>query len=151
MADSGNEQGATGWPRPNFPFVVTWQNRTAAFQAVSGLGVETDPMQFHSANSNAVPTVAVQGMHLGCVTLQRGVLPLDSSSIAWIGEIGMNTAASETVSITMLDGAGKALLAWTLTNAWPTKIDWIDPTRESNEVTVDLLEIRYRGLRIENP
>ena len=60
----------------------------------------------------------------------------------------MNTIKRLPVTISLLDEAGKAVMVWTLTNAWPTKITGTDLKSEGNEVAIETIEIVHEGLTI---
>lgn len=151
MADEGKEQSTTVWPLPKFQFMVKWDGDEVAFQEVSGLDVEAQPIEYRAGNSKAWSVTKMPGLKkYGNVTMKKGVFKSDNKFFAWFDEIKMNTITRKTVSIMLLDETGKETMVWTLTNAWPTKITGTDLKAEGNEVAVESIEIAHEGLKIEN-
>ena len=141
----------TNWPLPKFFFQVEMCGQTIGFQEVSGLESETQVIEYRAGNSKQFSTVKMPGIaKTGNVTLKKGVIVNDTLFWDWYSKIKMNAIARETVTIRLLDGAGKATMAWTLFNAFPTKITGTDLKAEGNEVAVESIEIAHEGFVIEN-
>jgi phage tail-like protein len=62
----------------------------------------------------------------------------------------MNTIVRQTVVIKLLDETGAPTMTWTLTNAWPTKIQSTDLKADGNEVAIESIELAYETLVIAN-
>ena len=73
--------------------------------------------------------------------MRKGIFARDSKFRDWLSKITMNVISRRTVVITLLDETGAPKMAWTLHNAWPTKITGTDLKSEGNEVAVELLEL----------
>ena len=84
----------------------------------------------------------------GNVTMKKGIFKGDNKFWDWFNQIKMNTIKRLPVTISLLDEAGKAVMVWTLTNAWPTKITGTDLKSEGNEVAIETIEIVHEGLTI---
>ena len=65
-----------------------------------------------------------------------------------INEIKTNTIKRKTVIINLLDETKNPVMTWTLSNAWPTKIQATDMKADGNEVAVESIEIAHEGLAI---
>ena len=151
MADDGSTQSATEWPIPKFRFEVKWDSEVMAFQEVSGLDVESQPIEYRAGNS---PTFSVQKMpgikKFSDITMKKGVFKSDNKFWDWFNEIKMNTVKRVPVTISLLDEEGNPTMVWTLTNAWPTKITGTDLKSTGNEVAVETIVIAHEGLTIAN-
>lgn len=150
MADDGSKQSETVWPMPKFFFSVTWGGNEIAFQEVSGLDVQSEEIKYRHGNSKQFSVIKMPGMKkYGNVTMKKGVFKGDNKFWDWLKQIEMNTIKRVPVIISLLDQAGAAVMVWTLTNAWPTKISSTDLKSEGNEVAIETIEIVHEGLTIE--
>lgn len=143
----------SGWPMPKFYFEVSLGDDMAnvAFQEVSGLDEEVQPIEYRHGNSKQFSTIKMPGIaKYGNVTMKKGVFAKDNQFLHWYQEIKMNTIKRQTVTIRLLDETGAPTMTWTLANAWPTKITGTDLKSDGNEVAVETLEIAHEGLTIEN-
>jgi len=151
MAEDGSTQSASEWPIPKFRFEVKWDSEVMAFQEVSGLDVESQPIEYRSGNS---PNFSVQKMpgikKFSDITMKKGVFKSDNKFWDWFNEIKMNTVKRIPVTISLLDEEGSPTMVWTLTNAWPTKIQGTDLKSTGNEVAVETIVIAHEGLTIAN-
>ena len=151
MADDGSAQSTTVWPIPKFRFEVKFADEVMSFQEVSGLDMETQPIEYRHGDSNVFSTVKMPGIKkYSDVTMKKGVFRSDGKFWDWFKEIKMNTIKRQTVTISLLDEAGKPTMVWTLANAWPTKISGTDLKASGNEVAVETIVIAHEGLTIAN-
>ena len=151
MADDGSQQSRNVWPLPKFRFEVKWDGEVMSFQEVSGLGVETQPIEYRAGDSKAFAVVKMPGLEkYGNVTLKKGVFKSDRKLWDWFNQIKMNTVKRKPVTISLLDAAGKPTMVWTLANAWPAKVTATDLKAQGNEVAVESIEIAHDGITIGN-
>ena len=151
MADDGSAQSQTVWPMPKFYFQVKWDSNVMSFQEVSGLDVEVQPIEYRHGDNKAFSTIKMPGIKkYGNVTMKKGVFKGDNKFWDWLNEIKMNTIKRIPVTISLLDESGAPTMVWTLTNAWPTKIQATDLKSEGNEVAIETIEIAHEGLTIAN-
>lgn len=66
MADDGLAQSETVWPMPKFHFEVKWDGgagagMVSAFQEVSGLDLEAQPIEYRAGNSPVFSTIKMPG------------------------------------------------------------------------------------------
>lgn len=140
------------WPLPKFYFMVDWgSNTNIPFQEVSGLEIESEPMEYRHGNSPVFSKTDMPGMvKNNLITMKKGVFANDNRFWDWFAKIKMNTTERQNVVIKLLDEAGNPAMTWTLNNAWPTKIVSTDFDPDSNEVAVESIEIMHEGLTIAN-
>jgi phage tail-like protein len=152
MADDGSAQSTTVWPLAKFRFEVKWDSTVMSFQEVSGLDMETQPVEYRHGDSKAFSVVKMPGIKkYGNITMKKGVFKADKKFWDWFNAIKMNTIKRIPVTISLLDEGGASTMVWTLTNAWPTKITGTDLKSEGNEVAVETIEIAHEGIAIANP
>jgi len=151
MADDGSKQSTTVWPLPKFYFEVKWDSNIMQFQEVSGLDVESAPLEYRHGNSPPFAVTKMPGLKkFGNVTMKKGVFKADNKFWDWFNQIKMNTIERVPVTISLLDETAKPTMVWTLANAWPTKITGTDLKSKGNEVAVETIEIAHEGLTIAN-
>lgn len=151
MANEIPKQSVDVWPLPKFSFRVKWDTNVMLFQEVSGLDVESTPVEYRHGDSPAFSVIKMPGIKkYGNVTMKKGVFKADNKFGDWFNQIKMNTIKRVPVTISLLDEAGNPTMVWTLSNAWPTKITGTDLKAEGNEVAVETIEIAHEGLTIAN-
>jgi phage tail-like protein len=147
--DDQNTQDAI-WPLPSFYFSAQLgPGLTSQFQEVNGMEEEA-PVYRHETVPSPTPA-RTPAVSQGNVTLRKGIFVNDTKFWTWYNEIKMNIVARRTITISLLDEAGKPKTTWTLNNAFPTKINTPDLKTEGNEVAVESLEIAYETLVVSAP
>jgi len=151
MADDGSQQSPNVWPMPKFYFQVKWDSAVMSFEEISGLDVESQPIEYRHGDSPVYASIKMPGLKkYGNITMKKGVFKGDNKFWDWFNQIKMNTIKRVPVTISLLDETGKPTMVWTLTNAWPTKITGTDLKAQGNEVAVETIVIAHEGLTIAN-
>lgn len=149
MADDGSAQSTAIWPIPKFNFQVKWGSQVMSFQEVSGLDIESQPIEYRHGDSPEFSVIKMPGIKkTGNVTMKKGVFKSDNKFWDWFNQIKMNTVKRVPVTISLLDETGAPTMVWTLANAWPTKITGTDLKSDGNEVAVETIEIAHEGITI---
>ena len=151
MADDGSAQSTSVWPLPKFHFQVKWDDQELAFQEVSGLDVETQPIEYRAGNSKVFAVVKMPGLlKYGNITMKKGVFKSDNKLFDWFKDVKMNIIKRKALTISLLDEEANPTMVWKVQNAFPTKVTGTDLKAEGNEVAVETIEIAHEGLTIEN-
>lgn len=151
MADDGSAQSTNVWPIPKFYFQVKWDSEVMAFQEVSGLDAEAQPIEYRSGDNPEFSVIKMPGIKkYGNVTMKKGVFKSDNKFWDWFKQIKMNTIKRIPVTISLLDEAGAPTMVWTLANAWPTKVTGTDLKSDGNEVSIETIEVAHEGITIDN-
>jgi phage tail-like protein len=151
MADDGSAQSTSVWPLPKFYFQVKWDSEELAFQEVSGLDIEAQPIEYRHGNSKEFSVIKMPGIQKsGNITMKKGIFKSDNKFWDWFSQIKMNTIKRVPVTISLLDETGAATMVWNVKNAWPTKITGSDLKSDSNEVAIESIEIAHEGITIAN-
>ena len=109
MAEDGSTQSANVWPMPKFHFQVKWDSEVMSFQEVSGLDVESQPIEYRAGDSKTFSVVKMPGIKkYGNVTMKKGVFKSDNKFWDWFKEIKMNTIKRKPVTISLLDAKNAA-------------------------------------------
>lgn len=143
----------TNWPLPKFYFTIDFGDGVpVAFQEVTGLDTEPQPIEYRAGNSAIFAPIKMPGLgKVGNVTMRKGVYRNDPAFWDWYNAIAMNTIQRRTVTVSLLDEMGAAAMTWTLNNAWPTRITGTDLKSEGNEVAVESLELAFETMVISAP
>ena len=153
MADDGSAQTSNAqlWPLPKFYFEVKWDGNVMSFQEVSGLDVESQPIEYRSGDSPVHSVINMPGLKkYGNITMKKGVFSKDNKFWDWFNQIKLNTIKRIPITISLLDETGAPTMVWTVNNAWPTKITGTDLKADGNEVAVETIEIAHEGITIAN-
>jgi phage tail-like protein len=149
MSDDGSAQSTTVWPLPKLYFQVEWDSEVLSFQEVSGLDVETQPIEYRHGDSPEFSVIRMPGIKKsGNVTMKKGVFQSDNRFWDWFNQLKMNTIKRSPITISLLDESGAPTMAWTLANPWPTKISATDLESDGNEVAIESMEIAHEGITI---
>lgn len=150
MSDDGAQQTNAVWPLPTFRFEVRWDGKLLSFQEVSGLDVETRPIEYRHGDSPAFKPIKMPGLKkFGNVTMKKGLFKGDGFW-DWFNQIKMNQARRLPMVVSLLDETGRSTMVWTLSNALPAKITGVDLKATGNEVAMESLEITHDGITITN-
>ena len=151
MSEDGSAQSTSVWPLPKFYFQVKWDSEELAFQEVSGLDIEAQPIEYRHGNSKEFSVIKMPGLQKsGNITMKKGIFKSDNKFWDWFSQIKMNTVERIPLTISLLDESGSATMVWTVKNAWPTKITGTDLKSEGNEVAIESIEIVHEGITIDN-
>jgi phage tail-like protein len=151
MANEDGPLDASPWPLPKFYFSVCLGGVEVPFQEVSGLDIENEASEYRAGNSKPFSVIQMPGLQrTGTVTLKKGVFTNDNAFWDWFKAIKMNTINRSSVTIKLLDETGATTMAWTLTNAFPTKVRGSDLRSEGNEVAVESVELSYEHLQVSD-
>lgn len=142
----------SNWPLPKFYFMVDWGSTTnIPFQEVIGLDKEVQPINYRHGNSPVFSEIDMPGNGKNnSVIMKKGIFVNDNSFWDWYEKIKINTIERQNVVIKLLDEGGNPTIAWTLNNAWPTKISSTDLKSDGSEVAIENIEIAHEGLTIAN-
>lgn len=146
-AGTGAEQDQY-WPLPKFYFSVDIGDFTdLPFQAVSGLDVETEAIEYRHGNSPVMSSIKMPGMFkYSDVELKKGVFVTDNDFFDWISSISLNTFERVTVVIKLLDETGTPAITWTLLNAFPLKVTPTDMDSQSSEAAIESITFAHEGM-----
>jgi phage tail-like protein len=139
------------YPLVKFSFQVDWGGTQIGFQEVSGLDIETEPIEYRQGASPDFTKIKMPGMiKFSNITLKRGSFKGDNEYFDWFNSIQLNTVERRTITISLLDESGSPAITWKINKAFPMKIQSTDLKAEGNEVAVESIEICHEGLVIEN-
>lgn len=143
---------AAQYPLPKFHFQVEWGGTRIGFTEVTGLTVETQPIEYREGSSPEYHKLKMPGMQkFDNVTLKRGIMKSDNEFYKWWNTVALNTIERRDLIISLLNEAHQPVFVWKIKNAWPVKVSGTDLKADGNEVAIESIEIAHEGLVMETP
>ena len=139
------------YPLPKFHFQVEWGGASIGFTEVSGLDVQTDPIEYRDGASPEYVKTKMPGMQkFSNITLKRGTFKGDNDFYNWWNTVALNTIERRNVTISLLNENHEPVVIWKVKNAWPIKVQSTDLKADGNEVAIESIELVHEGLVIQN-
>jgi phage tail-like protein len=128
-------------------YVVIGNDKTAVFTEVSGLQMETEPMEYQEGGNNTFTYRLPGHTKVSNLTLKHGMAS-SNGFFEWYKDIAQGRITRRHVTVTMYDVAGNALRSWDFNNAYPVK--WIGPTFNASEaaMAIETLELAHEGMKL---
>lgn len=144
------------YPLPKFHFELEWGGTRLGFTEVTGLDFETEVIEYREGNLPAYNKTKQPGLtKYADVTLKRGIILDDLEYFNQWVKTAMFQEIKEkyrrTVTIKLLNEEHKAIIVWTLSRAWPSKIQSTDLKADGNEVAIETLTFVHEGLVMAKP
>jgi len=138
----------TAFPLPVYNYKVDIGKDSVAFSEVSGLNIAYETTTYKESSTEpgkASPRV----FHMPAqattttLTLKKGLVPAKSQAALydWIRSIRINQVVKKDILISLCDETGKAVVTWTVINAFPTKLDVPTFDANSNDVAIESMEL----------
>lgn len=122
------------------------------FSECTGLEATMEPKVIKEGGRNYGAAQRVGPVTFGTVILKRGIT--ENRNLWQWYEMGTLKGAYTyrlTVTVTMFDHVGKAILSWRLINALPTKFKAADLNAKGTEVGIEELHLAHEGLIPDDP
>ncbi len=140
-------------PSSNSRFVVDLGNglKPIAFQEISGLNAESKVLEYRNINSPHFTTEKMPGItKYDNIILKKAVLVADQTFWNWHDQIESHTVQKGTIRIKLLDEEGKIAMQWILDQAWPIMITIVASKSDTNELSIESLEIAHEKITVVN-
>jgi phage tail-like protein len=141
------------YPLPKFHFQLDWGGTRIGFTEVSGLDFETEVIEYREGSSPTYNKTKQPGLtKFSNVTLKRGTFLGDFEYFEQWKKTQLFQEGKEKfrrdVTIRLLDEEHQPVISWTLSKAWPSKIQSTDLKADANEVAIETMELVHEGLSI---
>jgi phage tail-like protein len=141
------------YPLPKFHFQLDWGGTRVGFTEVTGLDFETTPIEYREGSSPLYNKTKQPGMtKYSDVTLKRGTFLGDFEYFElWKKTLMFQEGTKKfrrDVNIKLLDEEHKPIITWSLSKAWPSKIQSTDLKADGNEVAIETMTLVHEGLTI---
>jgi phage tail-like protein len=145
MANTGDRDD----PFRSFNFLVEVDGvTTAGFSEVSGIMIETEPIEYRNGNENITVRKLPGIQKFGNITLKRG-FTRDSALWEWRKTVLDGKTERHSGSITLLNEAREASIRWNFREAWPSKLEGPSFNAANNEVAIETLELVVEAVEVE--
>ncbi|MGB5944075.1 MAG: phage tail protein [Leeuwenhoekiella sp.] len=142
---------STPYPLVKFHFAVEWGGTNIGFTEVSGLDVETEPIEYRQGASPEYSKIKMPGMQkYSNITLKRGTFQGDNEYFTWWNTVKLNTIERRDITISLLNEEHEPVVVWKVKNAFPIKVQSTDLKGDASEVAIESIEIAHEGLVIQN-
>jgi phage tail-like protein len=149
----------TAYPLSVYNYRVDIGKDSVAFSEVSGLSISYEKTTYKESSTEpgkVSPRVFIMpGQAINpTLTLKKGLVPPRSQTALydWINSISLNQVEKKDIMISLCDESGKALVTWTVNNAFPTKLSVPTFDSNSNDVAIETLELQADSIFINyNP
>ncbi|HSP71647.1 MAG TPA: phage tail protein [Gaiellaceae bacterium] len=141
----------TAYPIPALHFQVSWgdSGNTSSFSEVSGLTLESEPIEYRSGDDITLTVRKVPGLRkYGNVTLKRGIMTSQNGFWEWWNTIQSGTVQRRTVTISLLNEEHKPVMTWEIQQAWPVKVEGPSLNAKGNEIAIETLEFAHEGMKV---
>lgn len=139
------------YPLPKFHFQVDWAGARIGFTEITGLGVETEVIEYRDGANPGYAKQKIPGMQkFGNVTMKRGVFASDNEFFLWWNTVSLNTVQRRDVTVSLLNEKHEPVMVWKIKNAWPAKISSTELKADGNEIAIETIELTHDGLTIQN-
>ncbi|SHE51525.1 phage tail protein [Pedobacter caeni] len=141
------------YPLPKFHFQLDWGGTRIGFTEVSGLDFETEVIEYREGSSPTYNKSKQPGLtKYANVTLKRGTFLGDFEYFEQWRKTMMFQEGKEKfrrdVTIRLLDEEHQPIISWTLSRAWPSKVQSTNLKADANEVAIESIELVHEGLSI---
>lgn len=140
------------YPVASLCFEVNWKdkNNTVNFSEVSGLTIESEPIEYRAGRDPLTPRKIPGLMKYSNVTLKRGIIQAENGFFEWVKTVQNGELQRRDVTISLLNELqDTAVMTWKMTNAWPVKVEGPSLNAKGNEIAIETLEFAHEGLTIE--
>ena len=142
---------ADAYPLPAFHFSVSIGGKELGFSEVSGLTMEVQVIEYRDGMSKTYGATKMSGIpKFSNITLKRGVVPKGNEFFDWINAVKMNKPERKDVTISLLNEEHQPVMSWSISKAWPVKVDGPGLKATGNEVAIESLEFAHEGFTISN-
>jgi phage tail-like protein len=154
MAISQADVKAT-YPLPVYNYKVNIGQDTIAFSEVSGLSITYETTTYKESSTEP-GQVSPRRYYMPAqitgptITLKKGLVPAKSQPALydWINSVKINQIEKKDIVVSLCDETGKAVVSWTVINAFPTKLDAPSFDANSNDVAIESMELMADNITI---
>ena len=153
LLPKGKFQG-TNWPLPKFYFLVLLGTEKWTFQEVGNLSSSVEVLKHRHGKSGQTGVYKIPGMvQMDDVTLKRGTFTGNTRLFEWFKSARGKNPERRDVTIGLLNEFGIPEIIWSLTNAFPTKIEgggFDSKATGDGAVAIESITLTFEDMEVEN-
>ncbi|BDD04511.1 phage tail protein [Aureibacter tunicatorum] len=120
---------------------------TLFFSEVSGLKLSFESAEYKEATDQGIKIYQVPAqLSTPEITMKKGMFNGDTALFDWFNSTHSDKFSKQEVVISQLDNENKAIMVWTITNAFPTSFEGPTLDAKSNEVAFE--SVTLKGLTL---
>lgn len=139
------------YPIPVFHYKVSWNNLDIGFSDVSGLTQETQPIEYRDGlmSGSTAPLKRPGLKKVNNITLKRGIVPQNNDLFNWFNNNGAPNVERRDLTISLLNDEGDPVMVWTISQAWPSKVEGPGLKATGNEIAIESIELVHEGISVK--
>ncbi len=139
------------YPIPVFHFSVSLGGGAPiGFSEVSGLSQEIQAIEYRDGlmSYTTLPLKRPGLKKAGNITLKRGMIQGASDLIDWFNNNGNPGVDRRDLTITLLNDDNTPVFVWSITQAWPVKLEGPGLKATGNETAIESIELVHEGIKV---
>jgi phage tail-like protein len=139
------------YPIPVFHYKVSWNNNDIGFSDVSGLTQELQSIEYRDGLlAGTTPSLRRPGLKkVSNITLKRGIVEKNNDLFNWFNNNGAPGVTRQDLTISLLNDSGDPVMVWTVSQAWPVKLEGPALKASGNEIAIESIELVHEGLSVK--
>jgi len=141
------------YPLPVFHFSVSLGGGSpVGFSEVSGLSQEVQAIEYRDGlmSGTTLPLKSPGLKKAGNITLKRGMVTGNNDLYNWLNNNGSPGADRRDITITLLNDENNPVFVWSITQAWPVKIEGPGLKATGNETAIESIELVHEGITLKS-
>jgi phage tail-like protein len=139
------------YPIPVFHYKVSWNNQDIGFSDVSGLTQELQAIEYRDGlmPGSTAPLKRPGLKKVNNISLKRGIVEKNNDLFTWFNNNGAPNVERRDITITLLNDEGEPVMVWTVTQAWPVKVEGPGLKATGNEIAIESIELTHEGISLK--
>ncbi|QEC77992.1 phage tail protein [Mucilaginibacter ginsenosidivorax] len=137
------------YPIPVFHFSVSLGGGAPiGFSEVSGLTQEVQAIDYRDGlmSYTTLPLKRPGLKKASNITLKKGYIEKDNNFYNWLNNSGNPGVDRRDLTITLLNDENNPVFVWSVTQAWPVKIEGPGLKATGNEIAIESIELVHEGI-----
>ncbi|MHA4806453.1 phage tail protein [Flavitalea flava] len=139
------------YPIPVFHYKVSWNNTDIGFSDVTGLSQEIQVIEYRDGlmKPHQSPLKRPGQVKFPNVTFKRGIVEKNNDLFNWFNNNGAPNVERRDITVSLLNDEGDPVMVWTISQAWPVKVEGPGLKATGNEIAIESIELTHEGLSVK--
>jgi len=141
------------YPIPVFHYKVSWNNLDIGFSDVSGLTQERQAIEYRDGlmSGDQLPLKRPGLTKANNISLKRGIVQGNNELYSWFNNNGLPNVERRDLLISLLNDEGNPVMVWSISQAWPVKLEGPGLKATGNEIAIESIELVHEGISVATP
>ena len=81
--------------------------------------------------------------------LKRGIVEKNNDLFNWFNNNGAPNVERRDITISLLNDEGDPVMVWTISQAWPSKLEGPGLKATGNEIAIESIELVHEGISVK--